>query len=431
MKKSKKIINYIEYIIPILLILIICVYFYSIYKSKYITGTIILNNNEQIEIITDKDSIYKIKGDYNYSVGDYINIKYNKKINDFDEYQNINILNIQKSDNKKLYNDKLYNLLDKMTLEEKIGQLLLVRIPKDNKIENLKKYNFGGYILFQRDTENKTKEELINYINDFQKNSKIQLLIAIDEEGGSVSRLNNNTNIVKEPFLSPQELFKKGGYEEIKNDAIRKTNLLTELGINLNLAPVADITTNENSYIYSRSFGKEKKETLTYIQTIMTTQNNDLTYTLKHFPGYNDNIDTHTGISIDNRKYNKIKNNDFKPFEVGINNGAKVIMVSHNITKSIDINPSSLSRNIHNILRNELKFDGLIITDDLSMSAITRIDNPYLKAIQSGNNMLIVTDYESAFNEIYDAVSNQEISEELIDRLVLKVLQLKEYKKLI
>jgi len=148
-----------------------------------------------------------------------------------------------------------------MTLNEKIGQLLLVRIPETNKIETINKYNIGGYIIFQRDVDNKTKDVLIDEIKLYQSFSNIPLLIAIDEEGGTVSRLSSNKNIVKSPFQSPQELFKSGGFEAIKQDAIIKTNLLEELGINVILAPVADISTNYKFYIYERSFGKDKNET--------------------------------------------------------------------------------------------------------------------------------------------------------------------------
>ena len=314
-----------------------------------------------------------------------------------------------------------------MSLNEKIGQLLLVRVPKTNKIETISKYNIGGYILFQRDIDNKTKDELINEIKLYQSTSNNSLLIAIDEEGGIVSRLSSNKNIVNLPFQSPQELFKIGGFEKIKQDAIIKSNLLEELGINVNLAPVADISTNPKSYIYERSFGKDKKETSKFIKTILETQNKNVSYVLKHFPGYFDNLNTHTSIAIDNRSYKTIKNNDFVPFKVGIENGANAILVSHNIVSNIDNKPSSLSRNIHNILRNELSFDGIIITDDLSMSAIKGYNTktPYIDSILAGNNILIVSNHVSAYEELYNAIIEDKISEELINRLILKNIQFK------
>ena len=427
MKNYKKIIKKLFLIIPLVVIILISLYFYNIYRSKYLLGTIIYKDTNYFELITENDSIYRFNYNSDLDVGENIKIKYNKQLSDFNYIQKINIKSIDKEKIKLNYDDQALEILQDMTLSEKIGQLLLVRVPETNKLETIKKYNIGGYILFQRDIDNKTKDELINEIKLYQSTSNNPLLIAIDEEGGIVSRLSSNKNIINSPFQSPQELFKIGGYKKIKQDAIIKSNLLEELGINVNLAPVADISTNSKSYIYERSFGKDKNETAKYIKTILSTQNNNVSYVLKHFPGYSDNLDTHTGISIDNRSYKTIKNNDFIPFKVGIENGANAILVSHNIVSSIDNKPSSLSRNIHNILRNELNFKGIIITDDLSMSAIKGYDTktPYIDSILAGNNILIVSDYVTAYDEIYNAIIEDKISEDFIDRLILKNIQFK------
>lgn len=426
-KNYKKLIKNIFLIIPLVVIILVSLYFYNIYKSKYLLGTIIYKDTNYFEVITENDSIYRFNYNSDFDIGENIKIKYNKQLNDFNYIQEINIKAIDKEKIKLNYDDQALEILQNMTLNEKIGQLLLVRVPETNKIETITKYNIGGYILFQRDIDNKTKDELINEIKLYQSTANNPLLIAIDEEGGTVSRLSSNKNIVNSPFLSPQELFKNGGFKKIKQDAIIKTNLLEELGINVNLAPVADISTNSKSYIYERSFGKDKNKTAKYIKTILSTQNNNVSYVLKHFPGYSDNIDTHTSIAIDNRSYKTIKNNDFIPFKIGIENGANAILVSHNIISSIDNKPSSLSRNTHNILRNELNFNGIIITDDLSMSAIKGYDTktPYIDSILAGNNILIVSDYVSAYDEIYNAIIEDKISEELINRLVLKNIQFK------
>ncbi len=423
MKKYKRLFL----IIPLIVIIFISLYFYNIYKTKYLIGTIIYKDINCLEVITENDSIYRFNYNSDFDVGDNIKIKYNKQLNDFKYIQEINIKDIDKENIKLQYDNQALEILQEMTLNEKIGQLLLVRTPETNKIETISKYNIGGYILFQRDIDNKTKEELINEIKLYQSIANIPLLIAIDEEGGIVSRLSSNKNIVNSPFQSPQELYKNGGFDKIKQDALIKSNLLEELGINVNLAPIADISTNPKSYIYERSFGKDKKETSKYIKTILETQNNNVSYVLKHFPGYSENLDTHTSIAIDNRSYKTIKNNDFIPFKVGIENGANAILVSHNIVSNIDSKPSSLSRNIHNILRNELTFDGIIITDDLSMSAIKGYDTktPCIDSILAGNNILIVSDYVSAYEEIYNAIIEDKISEELINRLVLKNIQFK------
>lgn len=331
------------------------------------------------------------------------------------------------------YYTKANNTLKNMTLDEKISQLFLVRVP-DNSIEEVSKYQFGGYILFSKDTKNLTKEELKNKIETWQSVSKIPLLIAVDEEGGPVVRISNNNKLSSSKFKSSQELYNEGGFELIKNDTIQKNNLLYELGINVNLAPVADISTNENDYIYSRSFGKDTLETSKYIKTVIrASKSTNVSNVLKHFPGYGSNLDTHTGISIDNRTIEDFRNNDFLPFKSGIEEGAEAILVSHNIINNIENIPASLSKNIHNILRNELNFTGIIMTDDLAMSAIKNYvsESPSVMAVKAGNDLIIITDYLTGINDIKEALKNGDLEESLIDKVVLRVLSWKYYKGLL
>ena len=118
---------------------------------------------------------------------------------------------------------------------EKIGQILLVRHPDTLDVTFQKDYQFGGILFFARDFKDKTKEEVIKMIQDLQKVSNIPILTAIDEEGGIVSRLSSNKNLVSVPFKSPQDLYKENGYQAIYDDVINKSNILTNLGLNLNL----------------------------------------------------------------------------------------------------------------------------------------------------------------------------------------------------
>lgn len=332
------------------------------------------------------------------------------------------------------YYDAAYTKLKTMTLDEKIGQLFLVRVPSDNATDVVKAKQFGGYILFGRDTKNVTKDELIAKINDWNSVSKIPLLIATDEEGGTVVRISNNANLAPYKFKSPHELFLAGGYEAIKEDTITKNNLLASLGINLNLAPVSDVSTDPDDYIYNRAFGYNASKTATYVETVINASKETKTSnTLKHFPGYGNNLDTHTGISIDNRSYDNFVNNDFVPFEAGIKAGAESILVSHNIIVNIENNlPASLSPKIHNLLRNKLGFTGIIMTDDLAMDAIKDyVSNPSIAALKAGNDLIIITNYEEGIKNIKDALNNKEITENIIDKAVLRVLAWKYYKGMI
>lgn len=322
--------------------------------------------------------------------------------------------------------------LEQMTLDEKISQLLLVRYPDTNQKGILEKYQFGGYLFFAKDFKDKTKEEVIQMMKELQEVAKVPILTAVDEEGGTVVRVSSNPNLRNESFKSSQELYNEGGFERIKEDIIEKSELLKELGLNLNLAPVVDVSTDPNDYMYSRSLGQSTELTSTYAKTVIaTSKDKGVSYTLKHFPGYGNNSDTHTGTSVDSRTLEDIKKNDLPPFQAGIEENAEAVLVSHNIVSSMDnANPASLSPSVHNLLRNELGFTGVIMTDDLSMGATSSITDAVVQALLAGNDLLIVTDYEDSFNSIKKAVENGTISEELIDKLAFRILAWKYYKGL-
>lgn len=322
-------------------------------------------------------------------------------------------------------------LLVNMTLEEKIGQIFLVRCPLDEDLTSFMSMKPGGFIMFGRDFKDKTRDEVINNIKSYQARSKTPMIIGVDEEGGTVVRVSSNPLLSSERFKSPQELYKAGGLDEIKNDAIKKSNLLLDLGINLNLAPVADISTDKNDFIYDRSFGKPAPETSEYVKTVISAMGESkISGALKHFPGYGNNVDTHTGSSYDIRPYEHFENEDFLPFIAGIEAGAESVLVSHNVVEAMDkVLPASLSKNVHDILRNKLKFTGIIMTDDMSMEAIQSLKDisPEVMAVEAGNDMLIVTDFKKSYNVLLSAVKDGEISIETIDEAVLRILKWKYY----
>lgn len=421
-----------------------------IINTNKLIGTIISISNNKITIQDKNNIIYSFNKDFPKStIGTKVEITYDGKLNKNQENQNINIKEInivpitKNEDNipnewlddgiLSKYYSKAYNKIKNMTIEEKIGQLLLVRYPNDNQIEIAINNNLGGYIFFEKDFINKTENEVKEMINSIQEKAKIPLLTAVDEEGGRVVRISSNKNLVSERFKSSRVLYLTGGFELIKEDTINKSNILSNLGINVNLAPVVDISTNENDYMYYRTIGEDAKITSKYAKTVINaSKKGNVSYVLKHFPGYGNNVDTHNNTAIDNRSYESILNNDLKPFKSGINANAEAILVSHNIVTSIDNkNIASLSPSIHNLLRNELDFTGIIITDDLYMDAASKIENVSLKAILSGNDLIITTNYENSINEIKKALDNNEINESLINKLALRNIAWKYYKGLI
>ena len=269
-------------------------------------------------------------------------------------------------------------------------------------------------------------------MKELQEVSKIPILTAVDEEGGAVVRVSSNPNLRSEKFKSSKELYQAGGLNKIKEDTIEKSDLLNSLGLNVNLAPVVDVSTNSTDYMYNRALGEDTATTSKFAETVIeASKGKGVSYTLKHFPGYGNNADTHNNAATDNRSLDDIKNNDLPPFRAGIDKGAEAVLVSHNTVNSIDSsNAASLSPSVHNLLRNELGFTGVIITDDLAMGAVSSIKDNAVKAVLAGNDLLITTDYDGSFTSIKDAISNGTVSESLIDRLAFRVLAWKYYKGL-
>lgn len=334
------------------------------------------------------------------------------------------------------YYDEAEALLSTMSLEEKIGQMFLVRYPEKGVINEIKEYAPGGYILFGRDFKNETKQSILEEINDCQNASRIKMIFGVDEEGGTVVRVSAYKAFRNSKFKSPQDLWKEGGLSTILQDSNEKSLLLKSIGLNMNLTPVADVPTKESAFMYNRSFGRGANETAEYVSELIKTMNKDnMLSAMKHFPGYGDNTDTHTGIAIDNRSYEELENNDFLPFKSGIEAKAPTILVSHNIVNCMDENmPASLSKKVHDILRNDLGFTGIIMTDDLAMDAVkSYVENgeAAVQAVLAGNDMIISSDFETQRNEVLNAVKQGRISEDIINTAVKRILACKYAYKII
>lgn len=294
----------------------------------------------------------------------------------------------------------------------------------------LKMENPGGYILFGRDFDNKTKSKIISELENDQKASKIKMILGVDEEGGTVVRVSSHKAFRSSKFLSPQEIYNKGGIDAVLQDSEEKSGLLKSLGINMNLAPVADITSNTNAFIYKRTLGQDVQTTANYIAEIVKNmKQSNIISVLKHFPGYGDNVDTHTGIAIDERTMEEFEQTDFIPFQSGIQNGAPCILVNHNIVKCMDSTmPASLSKNVHEILRNKLNFTGVVITDDLAMDAVKKYaenNEAAVQAVLAGNDMIISSDFLAQKQEVLDEINAGKIDIELIDNAVERILSMK------
>lgn len=321
------------------------------------------------------------------------------------------------------YYDEANKKMKNMSLEEKVGQLFLVRYDSNLASNWIKKYYPGGYIMFAKDFNNQTKESIKKEIDDLQSISKVPLVIAVDEEGGYVTRVSRYPSFRESKFLAPRSYYESGGEKLLEQTEKEKAKLLLSIGVNLNLAPVADVSIDSNDFINIRTFNRNAKETAVLIGKMVNYANEEgISSSLKHFPGYGNNVDTHTGIAIDERSYENFVENDYLPFEEGIKNKVPTVLVSHNIIKCMDSEyPATLSKKVISELREKLNFTGVVITDDLSMSAV----NSYVEngsaavlAVNAGEDLIITSYFVKMYNSVYEAVKNKEIDMKTIDKAV-------------
>ena len=326
--------------------------------------------------------------------------------------------------------DPLEVLMDSLTLEQKVGQIFLARCPETGAAEAVRQYHLGGFVLFDRDFEGETPSSMAQKIAGYQGVSDIPLLIAVDEEGGTVNRVSSHKAFRAYPFPSPRELYTKGGLELIHNTEAEKAQLLSGLGINVNLAPVCDITTNPSAFMYRRSLGQSPAVTGEFVtDSIQTMGRFGVAAVMKHFPGYGNNADTHTGIARDSRSLETLETEDMQPFFAGISAGGGAILVSHTIVEAIDPEcPASLSQPMNYYLRLAMNFGGVIITDDLSMDAIAAqygTEEAAVLAVLAGNDLLCSTEFETQYSAVLKACRSGRIPEAVLNEAVERVLRWK------
>lgn len=396
-----------------------------------ITAQIISVSKDTVTIRDDKNSEYKLdksllNDSKNLIFGNDITISYTGDIKS--EYE---IINSKVTENKIINADisldkrkELSNIVQAMTIEDKAGQLLLVLDSKNLLTDQ----TMSGCVLFEDDFANKSRNEVIENIERYQSNAKYPMIIAVDEEGGSVVRVSKYLRDNR--FRLPQDVYKSGGMDSIISDATEKSEYLKEFGINVNLAPVADVATNEDDYIYKRSFGVDASATSNYVRNVVMAMSDiKMGSVLKHFPGYG-SAPGSGGTYHDSRDFNSLKNNDLLPFKAGIEAGANSILVTNNIIDSVDNkNPATLSKDIHDLLREDLKYNGVIMTDDVTDLNNNEFGNDseiVIKAIKAGNDLIMTSRPQIYFESLITAINNDEICLNELDLSVLRVIAWKD-----
>jgi beta-N-acetylhexosaminidase len=313
-------------------------------------------------------------------------------------------------------------ILESMTLEEKVYQMMCISASEihDDTI------TFGGIVYFKKDigTLAATQAKL----EAAQNGKKIPLFLAVDEEGGRISRLIDLYPEIGVEPLAPMAEITDDGYETGSVLA----RILLEVGFNTDFAPVADVG-QESEAIGDRAFSTDPNVTAEKVVNIIKAlREQNIITTLKHFPGHGSALaDTHEGISITEKSRESFEAIDFIPFKAGIDAGADMVMTAHITAPALDLEgvPATFSKPIlTGILREQLGFNGVIITDALGMGAVAEWGTEAsIRAIEAGVDILLMPeDYVAAKDAIIAAIKSGRLTEERINESVLRILKMKE-----
>lgn len=329
-----------------------------------------------------------------------------------------------------------------MSLEDKVAGLFIVTpealtgVSKavkagDGTKEALEKYPVGGLIYFKQNIQ--SKEQITEMLANTVSMSKYPVFLAVDEEGAGVARVADALGLKKAD--SAAEIGESGDANNAYNTYKEIGTYLTEYGFNLNFAPVADVLTDpDNDAIGERSFGSDPAVVSSMVASSVTAlEEVGVTACMKHFPGQGDaNGDTHEGLASSDRTLEEIKATELQPFVAGMEAGAQMIMVGHFTVPAIDEDntPASLSKKvITDLLREEMGYNGVVITDALNMSAISEYYDSAqacIMAFKAGADMVLMPeDFEAAYEGVLAAVKDGTISEARINDSLRRVYRIK------
>ncbi|MFJ7729681.1 beta-N-acetylhexosaminidase [Neobacillus sp. NPDC097160] len=336
--------------------------------------------------------------------------------------------------------DFINKQIKEMSVEEKIGQMLMFGLD-EGKVdieaeEFIKEHHIGGIILNKYNI--KSSDQLLQLNNKIKqlntKTTTIPIFISVDEEGGVISRMPAGIKNLPDSKVIGDKNNSKLAYQV--GEAIGER--VAAFGFNMTHAPVLDINSNaQNPIIGKRAFGSNEKTVSNIgIAEMKGIQSKNIIPVIKHFPGHGDTVvDSHKELPVVNHDMSELKKMELVPFKKAIKQNADMTMVAHILMQKIDQgNPSSLSRKVvTDLLRNTLHFNGVVITDDLTMGAILKnydIGEAAVKAIKAGNDIVLVCHgYENkirVINSIQNAVKEGDITEKQINESVYRILKLKE-----
>ena len=303
----------------------------------------------------------------------------------------------------------------------------------DSAIKQIESIQPGGVVLFGENID--TVEQIRSFIDTVQAESNLSPFISIDQEGGVVQRIKKTSKINATNIPQMFDIGKTGDTDLAKQVGNVIGTELSVFGFNMDFAPDCDVFSNpKNTVIGHRSFSDDPNIVADMsIALSEGIKQSGLIPVCKHFPGHGDTIsDTHVGFAVSNKTLDELYETELIPFKAQIENGADMIMVAHISLPEIngDKTPATLSSKIvTDLLRDDLGFDGVAITDSMSMGAITEnysTSDATVMAVKAGMDMILMpNDPIKAYNSLIEAVKNNEISEERINESVLRILKLK------
>ena len=336
--------------------------------------------------------------------------------------------------------DPIQELLDRMTTEEKVGQLLMAGIEGTGLGEDARQaieaYQVGGIILFARNVE--SSAQLTGLTDDLKalnkENGNIPLLVGMDEEGGLVSRMPDELEDLPDMY----DVGRTGNTQLAYTVGRTLAELCLNQGVNLDFAPVLDIWSNpDNTVIGTRAFGTDADTVITMGLPVMEgLRDYGVIPVVKHFPGHGDtSVDSHADLPVVEKTLEELEENELRPFAAAIEQGADVVMVAHILEKELDPDlPASLSPAvITGLLREQLGFDGVVCTDDLTMAAVSNtwgMGEAAVLAVEAGADLLLVCheadNLTAARDALLEAVDQGRITEARLDESVRRLLTLKD-----
>lgn len=322
---------------------------------------------------------------------------------------------------------ELYN---SMTLEQKVGQLILANYDAATAGEIAQNCHPAGFLLGSEDFAGKDAAAMAQELAPYQTLDGVGLWLGTSEEGGTVAPVSGNTTYRSFPFYSPQRIYAAQGIAGFDSDTKERCELLTSLGLNLNLAPVINVSTDPSQEIYPRTLGQDSQLTSQYVNDVVQASlASDVEPVLKYFPSYGTTQEN--GIRVDDRSKEELNATDVVTYHAGVDAGAQAVLLGHCIVNCLDATaPASLSASVISQIRTNIGFSGVLIADDVNQAGLERYCSgsltPAVQAVVSGADLVIASDPAAVYQQLYTAVQNGTLSQRRLMQAVVRTLTWKQ-----